>query len=239
MAAMTAIPIVALDVSTAREALALVRQLGEHCRFYKVGSELFTAAGPAVVAAILEQGHEVFLDVKLHDIPNTVRGAARAAAAHGASLLTVHASGGEEMVRAAIEGAGEGCRVLGVTVLTSLDAAGLGRAWGREQVDVAAEVLRLAEVVARAGGHGVVCSGREAAGVRDRFGGQLSTLVPGIRLAEGAAHDQSRVVTPAAAVGAGARYLVLGRAVTSASDPVAAMGRVRREMAGTGVVEGT
>ena len=237
MAEMTPIPIVALDVATAHDALALVRQLGDHCRFYKVGSELFTASGPAVVAAILEQGHEVFLDIKLHDIPNTVRGAARAAASHGVSLLTVHAGGGEAMLRAAVEGAGDGCRVLGVTVLTSFDAAGLADAWGRKDaVEVVEEVVRMAELVAAAGGHGVVCSGREAAAVRDHFGARLSTLVPGIRFREGASHDQSRVATPADAVACGARYVVVGRAVTGAADPVAAMVRLRREMAG---VEGT
>ncbi len=228
---MTAIPIVALDVEGAREALALAARLGASCRYYKVGSELFTSAGPDVVRALRELGNEVFLDLKLHDIPNTVRGAAQSAARLGASLLTVHASGGVEMVRAAVEGVGAACGILAVTILTSFDAAGIAAAWGREEgVSVATEVLRLAEEAALAGAHGVVCSGAEVALVRERFGDQLAPLVPGIRFADGASHDQRRVVTPEAAVQGGARYLVLGRAVTAAADPAGAMARVWEAM---------
>jgi orotidine-5'-phosphate decarboxylase len=230
---MTAIPIVALDVPSAPEAIALVQSLGERCHFYKVGSELFTAAGPEIVRVLRALGHDVFLDIKLHDIPNTVRGAARSAANLGATLLTVHASGGLEMIRAAVEGAGSDCRILGVTVLTSFDAPSLGRAWGRKDaVVIEAEVLRLAEIVSAAGGHGIVCSGLEATRVRERFGDGLAALVPGIRFADGASHDQSRVMTPGGAVEAGATYLVLGRAVTAAPDPLAAMDRVWGEIAG-------
>ncbi len=230
---MNAIPIVALDVSSTAEALAIVGRLGDSSRFYKVGSELFTAAGPDVVRAIRELGHEVFLDLKLHDIPNTVRGAARSASRLGASLLTVHASGGVEMMHAAVEGAGEGCGILAVTILTSFDAAGVAAAWGREgELSVETEVERLAGLAAEAGVHGIVCSGLEAARVRSLFGERLSPLVPGIRFAEGEVHDQARVVTPGGAVRAGARYLVLGRAVTGAADPAAAMERVRREISG-------
>lgn len=230
---MNAIPIVALDVSSTAEALAIVARLRGSCRFYKVGSELFTAAGPDVVRAIRELGHEVFLDLKLHDIPNTVLGAARSASRLGASLLTVHASGGVEMMRAAVEGAGEGCGVLAVTILTSFDAAGVAAAWGREGgLSVETEVERLAGLAAEAGVHGIVCSGQEASRVRARFGERLSPLVPGIRFAEGEVHDQARVVTPGGAVRAGARYLVLGRAVTGAADPGEAMDRVRREISG-------
>lgn len=230
---MNATPIVALDVASAAEALAIVGRLGDSCNFYKVGSELFTAAGPDVVRALRELGHEVFLDLKLHDIPNTVRGAARSASRLGASLLTVHASGGVEMMRSAVAGAGEGCGILAVTILTSLDASGVAAAWGRPAgVSVEAEVERLAGLAAEAGVHGIVCSGEEAARVRERYGDRLAPLVPGIRFADGAVHDQVRVVTPSGAVGAGARYLVLGRAVTAAGDPRGAMERVRREMAG-------
>lgn len=229
---MNAIPIVALDVSGTSEALALVGRLGDSCRYYKVGSELFTGAGPDVVRALRELGNEVFLDLKLHDIPNTVRGAASSASRLGASLLTVHASGGVEMMRAAVEGAGEGCGVLAVTILTSFDAAGVAAAWGREEaLSVDAEVERLAGLAAEAEVHGIVCSGQEAGRIRARFGDRLAPLVPGIRFADGPAHDQARVVTPGGAVRAGARYLVLGRAVTGASDPRAAMDRVRAEMA--------
>ncbi|MEP7381605.1 MAG: orotidine-5'-phosphate decarboxylase [Gemmatimonadota bacterium] len=228
---MTAIPIVALDVEGAREALALAARLGASCRNYKVGSELFTSAGPDVVRALREMGTEVFLDLKLHDIPNTVHGAAQAAARLGASLLTVHASGGVEMMRAAVEGGGASCGILAVTILTSFDAEGIAAAWGRaEGVSVAPEVIRLAEGAALAGAHGVVCSGEEVALVRERFGDQLSPLVPGIRFADGASHDQRRVVTPAAAVQRGARYVVVGRAVTAAADPAGAMARVWEAM---------
>jgi orotidine-5'-phosphate decarboxylase len=230
---MNARPIVALDVPTLPDALAIVARCGDLCGFYKVGSELFTAEGPDVVRALRELGHEVFLDLKLHDIPNTVRAAARSVARLGASLVTVHASGGEAMVRAAVEGAGDACGVLAVTVLTSLDAEAVATAWGRsDAVAIDAEVRRLAGVAARAGAHGVVCSGHEAALVRATYGDALAPLVPGIRFADGGAHDQVRVVTPAAAVAAGARYLVVGRAVTEAADARVALARVVREMSG-------
>lgn len=229
------IPIVALDVPDRAGAQAIVQTLGESCGFYKVGLELFAAEGPAVVGWLRDQGKEVFVDLKLHDIPNTVRGAARSVARHGASLLTVHASGGREMMAAAVEGAGEGqgaggCRILGVTVLTSMDAAGLGEAWGRDAVTVETEVLRLAGLVVAGGGAGIVCSGHEAAAVRGAYGDRLGLLIPGIRLDGGAAHDQRRVMTPAAAAAAGARWLILGRAVTAADDPVAAMAAVHEAL---------
>ncbi|MEN9818082.1 MAG: orotidine 5-phosphate decarboxylase [Gemmatimonadota bacterium] len=225
-------PIVALDVPDRAGAERVVRQLGEACGFYKVGLELFAAEGPSVVHWLRDAGKAVFVDLKLHDIPTTVHGAARSVARLGASLLTVHASGGAAMVAAAVAGAeegapGGGCGILGVTILTSLDAGAVASAWGREGVEVVAEVVRLAGVVAQAGGAGVVCSGHEAAAVRGVHGDRLGTLVPGIRLAGGATHDQQRVMTPAAAAAAGARWLVLGRAVTGAADPVAALGAVR------------
>lgn len=231
----SAIPIVALDVPSVGDAMALVNRLGDSCRYYKVGCELFTAAGPHVVSAIRELGHQVFLDLKLHDIPNTVRGAARSAARIGASLLTVHASGGVEMMRAAVEGAGDDCGILAVTILTSFDADGVAAAWGREaSLSIETEVERLAGMAAAAGAHGIVCSGHEAARVRGRHGDRLAPLVPGIRFASGDVHDQSRVVTPGEAVVAGARYLVLGRAVTGAADPREAMSRVWSEMDAAG-----
>jgi len=231
-----ATPIVALDFGSAEEALVLVHRLGDSCRFYKVGSELFTAAGPAIVHALRDEGAEVFLDLKLHDIPNTVAGAVRSAARLGVRLLTVHAAGGAAMLRAAQDAAssaaGEGgCRLLAVTVLTSFDAEALGKAWGRDGVQVEQEVVRLAGEAAEAGLHGVVCSGAEAAAVRAAYGDQLSLLVPGIRLAGGSSHDQRRVMTPAAAQAAGARYLILGRAVTAAADPRRAMDTVLAELA--------
>jgi orotidine-5'-phosphate decarboxylase len=233
-----AIPIVALDVPTAADALALARTLGPSCRFYKVGSELFTAAGPSVVHALQDEvGADVFLDLKLHDIPNTVAGAVRSAAALGVRLLTVHASGGQAMLAAAQEAAqsaaarGSACDLLAVTVLTSFDGASLGAAWGRDGVAVEREVLRLAADAAESGLHGIVCSGAEAAAVRAAHGDRLALLVPGIRLAGGSAHDQRRVMTPAAAQSAGARYLILGRAVTAAANPQRAMQTVLTELA--------
>ena len=234
-----AIPIVALDVPSADAALRMARSLGPRCRFYKVGSELFTAAGPGLLGALRDElGADVFLDLKFHDIPNTVAGAVRSAARLGARLLTVHASGGAPMLAAAglaaRDEAGDRCGVLAVTVLTSLEPAVLAAAWGRsdEGLAIEGEVLRLAGLAADAGLHGIVCSGAELAAVRARFGDRLAPLVPGIRMAGGATHDQHRVTTPSAAQRAGARYLILGRAVTAAEDPPAAMERVLAELRG-------
>lgn len=221
------IPIVALDVPTAERASGLVEAIGERCRFYKIGSQLFTAAGPDLVLRLIDEGCDIFLDLKFHDIPNTVRGAVASASALGVRLLTVHAAGGRAMLEAAREAAGERCGVLAVTVLTSLDGDTLGEAWGRSALRVDDEVIRLAEMAAAADLHGVVCSARESASVRDRFGSALKRLVPGIRLAGGATHDQARVATPGEARAAGADYVVIGRAVTSATDPGGAMDEVR------------
>ncbi len=234
-----AIPIVALDFSDRQSAMALVRRLGSACGFYKVGLELFSAEGPDVVDWLRGEGKNVFVDLKLHDIPNTVRRAARSVARRGGSLLTVHASGGSEMIAAAQAGALEGapdgtCGILGVTVLTSMDAAGLGVAWGRSGLDVSAEVVRLAGLMAAEGAAGVVCSGHEAVVVREHFGERLGLLIPGIRLPGGAAHDQRRVMTPLAAARSGARWLILGRAVTDAADPVDAMAAVYENLALSG-----
>jgi orotidine-5'-phosphate decarboxylase len=226
----TATCIVALDVGDLNSALGLVDRLGDSCDFYKVGGELFTAEGPRAVEVLRARDARVFLDVKLHDIPNTVRGAVRSAAAMGANLVTVHASGGAEMLRAAQEGASADCGVLAVSVLTSLDAAALGESWGREDVDVAEEVVRLARLARDTGVHGLVCGGDEIDLVRSATGGRLAVLVPGIRFQEGKHHDQRRVVTPFDAAARGARYLVLGRAVTAATDPSAAMRHVREEI---------
>jgi orotidine-5'-phosphate decarboxylase len=216
---MTTTAIVALDVPTADDALRLVRRLGDACRFYKVGNELFTAAGPDVVRAIRETGSEVFLDLKFHDIPNTVAGGVRNAAKLGARLVTVHAAGGTAMLRAAVDAAGDQttCGVLAVTVLTSLPAT-------------EADVLRLAQLAAEAGTHGVVASGLEAASVRDRFGPGLAVLVPGVRPAGSATQDQARVVTPRQAAEAGARYVVIGRAVSGAPDPALALRGIVAEL---------
>ena len=228
---MTTTPIIALDVPSADDAMRVVASLGARCRFYKIGSELFTAAGPSVVTRVRDAGCDVFLDLKVYDIPNTVRGAARSAAALGARLLTVHASGGVAMLEAAVEGGGERLGILAVTVLTSFDDTSLGEASGRTGVRVGEEVARLARLAARAHAHGIVCSGAEAAAVRAIFGDALAVLVPGIRMAGGAVHDQRRIVTPAEASAAGARYIVVGRAVTAAPDPRVAMDAVLADLA--------
>lgn len=243
-----AIPIVALDVPTLAAARKIVEQLDDQCDFYKVGLELFAGEGPAAVQWLRSEGKQVFVDLKLHDIPNTVRNAARIVARLGASLLTVHAGGGEAMIAAAVQGAFEGsidaahrnkgsigisapgCGVLAVTVLTSTNPAGLGLAWGRDGVDVATEVVRLAEFAKSADALGVVCSGHELALLKARFGAALAALVPGIRLSGGSLHDQQRTMTPGEAAAGGADYLVLGRAVTAASDPAGAMAAVWEEL---------
>ncbi len=233
MAGLTVVPIVALDVATREGGLAIVDALGDRCGFYKIGSELFTALGPAIVREIRARGRDVFLDLKYHDIPNTVRGAVAAAAALGVRLLTVHASGGRAMLEAAREavmqapsGSSGRCSVLAVSVLTSLDGAALGEAWGRDAVHVEAEVLRLAALARDTGLDGLVCSALEAHAVRRELGPELELLVPGIRLAGGGSDDQTRVATPAAAAAAGADYIILGRAITRAADPRAAMSEV-------------
>ena len=230
MAIVKPVPIVALDVPDMARALELVERLGDSCEFYKVGGELFTASGPAMVEALRLQGKRVFLDLKFHDIPNTVRSAARSAAACGASLITVHATGGRAMLTAAVEGAGGDCRVLAVTILTSFDGPGLSEALGKPVSSMADEVMRLAGLSLDAGAYGVVCSGQESGRVVEEFKGRLATLVPGVRLAGDAANDQSRVVTPADAARAGASFIILGRTVTAAPDPIVAMRRVLDEL---------
>ena len=228
---MNVTPIVALDVKSLGAALSLVERLDQAARYYKVGSELFTRAGPEIVSAIRARQCEVFLDLKFHDIPNTVASAVAAAADMGVAMTTVHASGGMAMLRAAVEAASPECRVVAVSVLTSLDATAVAASWGRSsKVDVQEEVLRLARLAVDAGVGGFVCSGHEAAAVRTELGRQLLLVVPGIRFSEGASHDQARVVTPADAVRAGADYVVVGRAVTAAADPVEAMKRLSAEL---------
>jgi orotidine-5'-phosphate decarboxylase len=223
--------IVALDVPSLHAARALVALLGESADFYKVGLQLFTAEGPRVVEWLRGEGKRVFLDLKLHDIPNTVRGAAQSASALDVQLLTVHASGGEAMMRAAVEGGGDRVGILGVTVLTSMTRADLEAARGHAVSSVDGEVLRLSGVAERAGAHGVVCAGSEVAAVCAAHGSALRALVPGIRLGGTPAHDQARVMTPREAAEAGASYVVLGRTVTAAADPESALRAVLAELA--------
>ncbi len=214
--------IVALDFPSPSTALALVDRLGDGCRFYKVGMELYATAGPAVVAELREKGKQVFLDLKFHDIPNTVARAVARASRLGASLLTVHAMGGSAMLRAAAAGAGPGTTVLGVTVLTSHDAESLGGVLGRSVQNVGAEARRYAAAVRDAGLGGVVCSAAEAALLRPVLGAEAAIVTPGIRPPGADAGDQKRVRTPAEAFAAGASHVVVGRPVTQALDPAQA-----------------
>ncbi len=224
-------PIVALDVPSTRAALDIVDALGEAAGFYKVGLELFTRVGPSVVEELRSRRKRVFLDLKLHDIPNTVSGAVTAACELGVDLLTVHVSGGPAMLTAA-RNAGKGqTKLLGVTVLTSMLSEELAAAWGRQVDDVAGEVVRLAELVKRSGLDGVVASGGDAAALRARFGSDLLLVIPGIRLPGTDRGDQRRVATPAEAARAGADYLVVGRAVTKNDDPRAAYAAVLADIA--------
>ena len=219
--------IVALDVPDRGRALAMVDGLGAHGTFYKVGLELYTREGPGVVRALRERGKRVFLDLKLHDIPNTVARAVAAAVDLEVDLLTVHATGGLAMLRAAADAArGSELRVLAVTLLTSLDRQGVAEVWGRPVESVADEVRRLAELGVRGGVDGFVSSAHEVAALRGALGERPYLVTPGIRLAGGDAHDQARVATPAEARAAGASALVVGRAVTAAQDPGAALGQV-------------
>ncbi|MBC7790711.1 MAG: orotidine-5'-phosphate decarboxylase [Anaerolineae bacterium] len=223
--------IVALDVGSQAAALAMVDALGEDCDFFKVGSELFTAAGPPIVEKLAARGKDVFLDLKFHDIPATVRSAARSGASLGARLLTVHSSGGRSMIEAAVEGAGDKCGVLGVTVLTSLSPVELADALGRPFADVELEATRLASVARSAGARGVVCAASEVRTIRRQFSEPFEILVPGLRMPGGARQDQARVATPREAADSGANYLVLGRAVTSRPDIAAALLEVRASLA--------
>jgi orotidine-5'-phosphate decarboxylase len=231
-----AAPILALDVESADDALSLVERVGDAADFVKVGLQLFTAAGPQVVRELKGCGRRIFLDLKLHDIPNTVARAVESAAELGVELLTLHASGGATMMRAAREAAGAvgsgGPEILAVTVLTSLDAAGLAEAWGREPLGLEAEVQRLAALAAESGMDGVVASVHEIEPIRAHLADRLKILTPGIRFAGDERGDQTRVATPAEAARLGADYLVIGRAVTAAADPRAAYQRVLEELSG-------
>jgi orotidine-5'-phosphate decarboxylase len=210
----------AIDFPSWAAAEPFARAIAPEVGMLKVGLELFVAEGAPVVRAAAALGKPVFLDLKLHDIPNTVEGAARSAAASGASLLTVHASGGAEMVRAAVRGAGPGVRVLAVTVLTSLDSAALGAIGLAGPPEDA--VVRLARLAIGAGAAGIVCSPHEVAAVRTAVGPGPLLVIPGGRPAGAAKGDQARVATPAEAVRAGADVLVIGRPLREGGDPATA-----------------
>ena len=221
--------IVALDFPSADQALSMVDDLGDGGTFYKVGLELFTRAGPPVVEELTGRGKRVFLDLKLHDIPNTVAGSVRAASELGAHLLTLHMAGGEAMLDAALQVAGE-TRLLGVTVLTSLAPTDMEAMWGRAITSVRDEVERLTDLAVKHRLHGVVASPIEASSIRTRVGSDFLVVTPGIRSAGADRGDQSRVATPFAAVEAGADYVVVGRPITLAADPVEALHSVLAEV---------
>ena len=227
--------IVALDYPDPDSAFELVERLPEGT-WYKVGLELFTRSGPPVVRRLVDEGRHVFLDLKLHDIPNTVAGATRAAAAMGVRLLTLHASGGEAMLRAAADAvreenqrSGGDTRLLAITVLTSLDDASLSSVMG-EGSGVEQAVGRLAGLARESGVHGVVSSVGECRAVKLACGPDFLVVTPGIRLSGEGAQDQKRVATPAVAKSAGADFLVVGRSITRAEDPSAALERIRAEL---------
>jgi orotidine-5'-phosphate decarboxylase len=212
--------IVALDVSSSSVAQKIVAAVGDSALTYKVGMQLYTAEGPQVVRDLVDSGRRVFLDLKYHDIPTTVAASIREAAALRVSMLTIHASGGGKMLRAATEAArsvNPALMVLAVTVLTSLDDNDLDKIGVRGRV--VDQVLRLAALAIADGCHGVVASAREASELRSELGDEFAIVTPGVRPA-GAGHgDQVRVATPAEAIAAGASHIVVGRPITAAADP--------------------
>ena len=223
--------VVALDYPAAPAALDLAQRLSPTLCRVKVGKELFTSAGPALVDDLQRLGFEVFLDLKFHDIPNTVAGAVRAAAQLGVWMVNVHASGGRRMMEAAVAALAAFDRppiLLGVTVLTSMSDQDLQELGYIETLQQ--RVLRLATLAAKSGLDGVVCSALEAEALRNHCGEAFCLVTPGIRLAGDDVGDQRRVVTPAAALALGSDYLVIGRSITAASDPLAALHRVHEEL---------
>jgi orotidine-5'-phosphate decarboxylase len=220
--------IVALDVSSGGEAQKLVARVGDAAGIYKVGLQLFTSEGPSIVRDLVASGRRIFLDLKLHDIPTTVALAVKSAAELGVHMLTVHASGGTAMLRAATEAAAGRINILAVTVLTSLndeDMREIGIS-GR----VSDQVLRMAALAQSAGCQGIVTSPRESLTVRKSLGEGFAIVTPGIRPAGADANDQQRTATPEQAISNGASHIVVGRPITHAHDPAAAAGAVILEM---------
>jgi len=224
--------IVALDYADAKSAMALVDRLQPTACKLKVGKELFTAAGPAFVATVAERGFDIFLDLKFHDIPNTVAQACKAAAQLGAWMINVHALGGRGMMsaaREAVESVPRKPNLIAVTVLTSMAEPDL-REVGIDASPLV-QAMKLAELAADCGLDGVVCSAHEAGAIRARLGSGFLRITPGIRLPENGTGDQKRVMTPQMAIAAGASYLVIGRSVTRTPDPLAVLARINREVA--------
>jgi orotidine-5'-phosphate decarboxylase len=220
--------IVALDVATKEEALGLVAELRKRISVFKIGLQLYTAAGPDIVRAVLAEGVKVFLDLKLHDIPNTVERAVKAAADLGVQMVTIHLSGGSEMIRAATAARKNGVSILGVTVLTSADEDTLREIGIQGEVD--AQVLRLARLGVANGIDGVVASPREIKALRAKYGDKIKIVVPGIRPTGSETGDQKRFMTPRQAIDAGADYLVIGRPITSHPNPAEAVELILSEL---------
>ncbi len=220
--------VVALDVSRADTARELVDRIGEAAGVYKIGLQLFTAEGPRLVQELVGSGRKVFLDLKLHDIPNTVSHAVKSAAAFGVSMLTVHAAGGSDALRAAVQAADGRLSLLAVTVLTSFSDSDLFEIGVRDTTGD--QVLRLAALAQETGCAGIVTSPRETALVRKSFGPGLIIVNPGVRPAGASKDDQERTATPAEAIRAGASYIVVGRPITKADDPAKAARQIVLEM---------
>jgi len=221
--------IVALDAPDTASALKLAEALGDTALWVKIGLQLFTAEGPDIVRAMKDRGYKVFLDLKFHDIPNTAREAVHSAVKLGADMTTIHLSGGQRMIREAVEAAADSALlVLGVTVLTSFDEAEL-RGIGVNKTP-AEQVENLVALGTSVGLRGVVCSPHEISILRARFGSDLTIVTPGVRPAGAAANDQQRVMTPGDAIKAGASYLVIGRPVTGAASPRDSLLRIADEM---------
>ena len=224
--------IVALDVADSKSAFKLVDQIGDTASFYKVGPPLYTRAGGDVVRELKRRGKKVFLDLKFHDIPNTVARSVEAAAELDVDLLTVHAAGGGTMIRAAREAAGDsGPRILAVTILTSFGVDDAEQVWGKTINSLREEVARLGVVAVEAGADGVIASPLEAEALKRRHGAAFLVVTPGIRPAGSPPGDQVRTATAGEAVRAGADYIVVGRPVTEAADPKAAVAAMHEDIA--------
>lgn len=227
--------IFALDVSTIKEAEGLVRLLKDHVGMFKIGLQLFVGEGPKVIDAVLSQSSQtkIFLDMKFHDIPETVRGALNSASMHGVEFVTVHCDEGKGLLRTAVESTGHRTNILGVTVLTSLskdDLVDIGI--GPELRDPIKLVLLRARIAKTAGCYGIVCSGEEVKAVKEEFGDSLVVVTPGIRVAgdEMKNDDQKRIVTPYQAIYDGADYIVVGRPIRMSPDPAGAADAIAKEI---------
>ncbi len=223
--------VVALDYANPQDALALARRLDPAICRLKVGKELFTAAGPQLVQALIDRGYDIFLDLKFHDIPTTVGKACEAASRLGVWMLNVHASGGSDMMQAArdgVERSGRTPLLIAVTVLTSMNQQTLNQIGVAG--DLRSQVLNLARMTRQSGLDGVVCSAQEASMLRAEIGPGFCLVTPGIRPASASLDDQSRVVTPAQAIANGADYLVIGRPITQAENPLSALQAIHQEL---------